>query len=48
MGMILKLKGDMPGALAEFEEELRNFPGETGAEQQIEVIRTLTRQRSRN
>jgi protein O-mannosyl-transferase len=47
LGMILKLKGDMPGALAEFNEELRNFPGETGAEQQIEVIRTLTRQRSR-
>jgi 4-amino-4-deoxy-L-arabinose transferase-like glycosyltransferase len=47
MGMILKLKGDMPGALAEFEEELRNFPGETGAEQQIQVIQTLNRQRSR-
>ena len=44
LGMILKLKGDIPGALAEFKEELRNFPGETGAEQQIEAIRTLTRQ----
>ncbi len=40
MGMILKLKGDIPGAMAEFKEELRNFPGETGAEQQIEAIRT--------
>jgi len=46
LGMILKLKGDVPGALAEFKEELRNFPGETGAEQQIEAIRTLTRQRT--
>jgi protein O-mannosyl-transferase len=38
MGMILKLKGDTAGALAEFKEELKNFPGETGAEQQIEAI----------
>lgn len=44
MGMILKLKGDIPGALAEFKEELRNFPGESGAEQQIEAIRSLTKQ----
>ncbi len=40
LGMILKLKGDRPGALAEFNEELRNFPGETGAAQQIEAIRS--------
>jgi hypothetical protein len=40
MGMILKLKGDIPGAMAEFREELRNFPGETGAAQQIEAIRS--------
>jgi tetratricopeptide (TPR) repeat protein len=40
LGMILKLKGDIPGALAEFNKELKNFPGETGAEQQIEAIRT--------
>ena len=42
LGMILKLKGDIPGALAQFREELRNFPGETGAEQQIEAIRSRT------
>ena len=47
LGMILKLKGDLPGALAEFKEELRNFPGETGAKQQIEAIRTLTTQSGR-
>ncbi len=40
LGMILKLKGDSPGALAEFKEELRNFPGETGAAQQIEALRS--------
>ncbi len=40
LGMILKLKGNIPGALAQFKEELRNFPGETGAEQQIEAIKT--------
>lgn len=40
MGMILKLKGNIPGAMAQFKEELRNFPGETGAQQQIEAIRT--------
>lgn len=40
LGMILKLKGDIPGALAQFKEELRNFPGETGAAQQIEAIRS--------
>ena len=39
LGMILKLKGDIPGALAEFREELKNFPGESGAEQQIEAIK---------
>lgn len=40
MGMILKLKGNIPGAMAQFKEELRNFPGETGAQQQIAAIRT--------
>jgi 4-amino-4-deoxy-L-arabinose transferase-like glycosyltransferase len=44
LGMILKLKGDIPGALAEFKEELKNFPGEAGAEQQIEAIRSITKQ----
>ncbi|TAM82799.1 MAG: tetratricopeptide repeat protein [Acidobacteria bacterium] len=44
MGMILKLKGDTAGALAEFKEELRNFPGESGAGQQIEAIKGLTNQ----
>lgn len=48
MGMILKLKGDTPGALAEFKEELKNFPGETGAEQQIEAIRAEMGKRSGN
>ncbi len=43
LGMILKLKGDIPGALAQFKEELRNFPGETGAAQQIEAIRSTTK-----
>jgi len=40
MGMILKLKGNLPGAMAEFKHELRNFPGETGAQQQIVALRT--------
>ncbi|MEJ2008763.1 MAG: tetratricopeptide repeat protein [Acidobacteriota bacterium] len=40
MGMILKLKGNLPGAMAEFEHELRNFPDETIAKQQIVGLRT--------
>jgi protein O-mannosyl-transferase len=46
LGMILKLEGDIPGALAQFKEELRNFPGETGAAQQIEAIRSKTQKSS--
>jgi protein O-mannosyl-transferase len=40
MGMILKLQQNPGGALQEFKKELENFPGETGAQQQIEAIRT--------
>ncbi|HUZ47403.1 MAG TPA: tetratricopeptide repeat protein [Terriglobia bacterium] len=39
MGMILKLEQNPQGALREFQKELKNFPGETGAQQQIEGIR---------
>lgn len=39
MGMILKLEGNPQGALQEFRKELENVPGETGAQQQIEVLR---------
>ncbi len=39
MGMILKLERNPQGALREFQKELKNFPGETGAQQQIEGIR---------
>ncbi len=39
MGMILKLERNPRGALGEFRRELKNFPGETGAEQQITSIR---------
>jgi Tfp pilus assembly protein PilF len=48
LGMILKLKGDIPGALAEFHEELKNFPGESGAEQQIEAIKVQTERVRKN
>ncbi|MCL5005246.1 MAG: tetratricopeptide repeat protein [Acidobacteria bacterium] len=39
MGLILKLEHNPQGALREFKKELKNFPGETGAQQQIEAIR---------
>jgi protein O-mannosyl-transferase len=39
MGMILELKGNSRGALQEFRKELENFPGETGAQQQIAALR---------
>lgn len=39
MGMILKLKGNLSGAMSEFKQELENFPGEAGAEQQIQSLR---------
>ncbi len=39
MGMILKVEHNPQGALQQFREELKNFPGETGARQQVEATR---------
>ncbi|MCL5005060.1 MAG: tetratricopeptide repeat protein [Acidobacteria bacterium] len=39
MGLIFELEHNPQGALQEFKKELKNFPGETGALQQIEAIR---------
>ena len=40
LGIVLKLKGDLPGALGQFHAELEMNPGQTAARQQIAEIET--------
>jgi protein O-mannosyl-transferase len=47
MGMVLKLDGNLEGALQEFRRELSNFPEESGAMQQIQSIRAELAQHAR-